>query len=129
MKRLLKILLYTFLVLALIVIAFIGFTRLTHEPNWYVEQNAVKSESHPLAGFWKDDKCKDPWGWAIGPAGSGLYYISFCGPGGCFKEGTYRPNTSIIDDPKYNIVDDNTIMFKSKGEWTKHVRCSSRTDL
>lgn len=97
------------------------------EPNWHVEQSAIPSSSHPLAGFYKGDDCKDPWGWAVGPAGDDKYYISFCGPGGCFAEGTYRPNTSIVGDPNYQVIDENTIKFKSDDGWSTHVRCKSRT--
>lgn len=91
------------------------------------EEKAVPTQSHPLAGFYKSESCEDPWGWAIGPANDTEYYISFCGPGGCFEEGTYRPNTTIYDDPKYEVVDENTINFLSQGIWTAHKRCPSRT--
>ena len=89
-------------------------------------KNAVKTELHPYSGFWKDENCNDSFGWAIGPAGEGLYYISFCGPGGCFAEGTYRPNTTIINDPKYNVADENTIDFWSQSGWSTHVRGPGR---
>jgi hypothetical protein len=127
MKKFLKILLYAFLVLLLLALIIIGYFWFTNEPNWHVEKNAVKTELHPYAGFWKDEGCKDSWGWAIGPIAPEIYYISFCGPGGCFKEGTYRPNTSIVNDPKYKILDEDTIMFKSQEGWSKHVRCPGRT--
>jgi hypothetical protein len=97
------------------------------EPNWHVEKNAVASQSHPLAGFYKEEKCENPWGWAIGPINTNQYYISFCGPGGCFSEGTYRPNTTIYNDPTYEVVDQNTIKMKSKSGWQKVVRCNGRT--
>lgn len=100
---------------------------LNSEPNWHVERNAVPSKSHPLAGFYKDEGCGDSWGWAIGPANKTEYYISFCGPGGCFAEGTYRPNTTIQNDSNYEVVDVNTIKFKNDEGWTTHVRCPSRT--
>lgn len=106
---------------------YIMYFGLNSEPNWHVEKNAVRSESHPLAGFYKDEGCKDPWGWAIGPINNTQYYISFCGPGGCFAEGTYRPNTPIYGDSKYEVVDENTIKFLSKEGWSTHVRCLSRT--
>jgi hypothetical protein len=32
------------------------------ESNWHVKKNAVRSETNPLAGFYKDEGCKDPWG-------------------------------------------------------------------
>lgn len=97
------------------------------EPNWHVEENAIPSSSHPLAGFYKEEGCKDPWGWAIGPANDEEYYVSFCGPGGCFAEGTYRPNTTIYDDSTYEVMDKNTIKFLTKAGWATYVRCPSRT--
>lgn len=127
MKKVLKIILFIILFIVVITIAIIAYVKLTHEPNWYIEENAVQSKSHPFAGFWKNKGCNDNFGWAIGPAGKNLYYISFCGPGGCFAEGTYRPNTTIIDDEKYNVVDENTIDFLSSDGWSSHVRCPSRT--
>jgi hypothetical protein len=125
MKRILKIILYLILAIVLLATCVAVYFWYTHEPNWYVERNAVKSESHPYAGFWKGENCKDNFGWAIGPVGENLYYISFCGPGGCFKEDTYRPNTDIVNDLKYNIIDENTIAFWSKNGWSTHVRCTT----
>ena len=124
MKRVFKIIIYIILALVILVVAAVIYIKFTHEPNWYVERNAVKSKSHPYAGFWKDENCKDNFGWAIGAAGNGLYYVSFCGPGGCFKEGTYRPNTDLITDATYDVVDENKIYFWSQGSgWSTHVRC------
>lgn len=119
--------LYTLLALLLIIASVIFYIWFTHESNWHIKKNAVKTELHPYSGFWKDENCNDSFGWAIGPAGEGLYYISFCGPGGCFAEGTYRPNTTIINDPKYNVADENTIDFWSQSGWSTHVRCPGRT--
>jgi hypothetical protein len=127
MKRFFKILAYIIAIIVALVLLAVGYLWFMHEPNWHVEKNAVRSESHPLAGFWKGENCNDDFGWAIGPAGEGLYYISFCGPGGCFAEGTYRENTTIINDPKYNVVGENTIKFLSQGSWSTHVRCPGRT--
>lgn len=122
-KEIVKYVFYIFLILLLVVLAVIAYLWLTHEQNWYIERNAVKSETHPYAGFWKDENCNDNFGWAIGPIDESTYYVSFCGPNGCFKEGEYRPNTSLTNDPKYNIVDMNTIDFWSRSGWSTHVRC------
>ena len=108
----------------LIAISVATYFWYTHETNWYIEKNAVKSESHPYAGFWKDEGCDDNFGWAIGPVDKNIYCVSFCRPGGCFKDGEYRPNTTLINDQKYNIVDENTIDFWSDSGWSTHVRCT-----
>src|SRR5437773_5469636 len=74
-----------------------------YPPDRTAEELAVRSEDYPLAGFWKIKK-SDEWGLAIAPAGDGYYSISFCGPGGCFKPGTYRPNSKIIGDSSYRVI-------------------------
>ncbi len=92
-----------------------------------VEKTAVPSLGHPYAGFWKEPNCLDRFGIAIAPADDKLYSLSFCGPGGCFEPGEYRPNSAIVDDPLYKIVDANTIMIKGQdGTFAKYVRCQSR---
>ncbi len=90
-----------------------------------VEKTAVASPTHPLAGFWKHSTCADPFGLAIAPAGD-LYSVSFCGPGGCFEPGTYRPNTKIVDDPSYRVINNDTIEVDGKDGFTKYVRCAAR---
>lgn len=127
MKAVLKALLYILAVLVLIVVGLVTYKDQIIQPNWYVEPNAVRSETYPLAGFWKNDDCSDNWGLAIGPAGDGLYYISFCGPGGCFEEGSYLPNTAIENDPKYNVTNENTIEVLTRKGWSTYMRCPSRT--
>ena len=90
------------------------------------EQLAVKSETHPYSCFWKKSDCKDRFGIAIAPAGEELYSLSFCGPGGCFEPGTYRPNSKIEGDSAYKIVDENTIEIKGKKGFSTYVRCERR---
>ena len=94
-------------------------------PNWHIERKAKKSKSHPLSGFWKRSKCHD-FGLAIGPVSDKEYYISFCGPGGCFEKGMYRPNSSIIGDNNYQIIDDDVIEVKSKKGFRRYYRVESR---
>jgi hypothetical protein len=89
------------------------------------EKLAVPSKEYPLAGFWKRDR-SDNFGLAIAPAGNGLYSISFCGPGGCFKPGTYRPNSKIIGDKDYKVIDNDNIDVSAVGGFARHVRCPSR---
>lgn len=91
------------------------------EPHWHLKENAIRSESHPLAGFWKTEDERTH-GMAIGPAGKGIYYISFCGPGGCFKENTYRPNSTIIGDDAYKVIDNDTIEILGKDGYSTYKR-------
>jgi hypothetical protein len=61
-----------------------------------------------LAGFWKDHG-EDEFGLKIEPAGGEECSISFCGPGGCFEPGTYRPNSPTFGDQAYHVIDAETI--------------------
>jgi len=82
------------------------------------------SASHPFAGFWKDGHCDDEFGLSIAPAGPKLYSVSFCGPGGCFEPGTYRPHTAIIGDPEYRVISENALGVSTKdGRFQRYERC------
>jgi hypothetical protein len=74
------------------------------------------------------EKCSpdEDWGLAIGPMSETTYYVSFCGPGGCFAEGTYRPETKLYGDPAYTVVSNDEIAVQGKVGFTKYVRCPSR---
>jgi hypothetical protein len=98
-------------------------------PNWQVEQDARPSDTHPYGGFWKVH-AQDEFGLAIGPAGADSYYVSFCGPSGCFAKGEYRPITKLVGDPAYRILDSNTIEVNSKDAFTPfHRSAGRRNDL
>jgi hypothetical protein len=70
--------------------------------NIYLSGTITPSSTHPLSGFWKNE-CGQDFGLAIAAAGTSLYSVSFCGPGGCSKPGYYRPNTTIVGDPEYKL--------------------------
>ena|SRR5258706_8303454 len=97
-----------------------------HDPQRAAEKSAISSPSHPYAGFWKQPGCTDDFGLAIAPAGAELYSVSFCGPGGCFKPGTYRPNTRLVGDSAYRIIDRDTIEVRGMDGFSKYVRCDKR---
>lgn len=105
--------------------ALIQAIRKPPDPNWHIEKQAKPSKSHPLGGFWKKNPRHDH-GLAIGRAKDGLYFVSFCGPGGCFKKGEYRPNTPIEGDSAYRVLDDDTIEIRGKKDFERYVRCKSR---
>jgi hypothetical protein len=98
----------------------------THDPSRTAEKLAIPSSTHPFAGFWKRAGCRDDFGFAIAPAGVGLYSVSFCGPGGCFKPGTYVPNTPIVGDSDYKIIDSDTLEMRGSPENVTVVRCVKR---
>jgi hypothetical protein len=64
----------------------------------------------PYVGFWKVNR-SEQFGVAIADAGNGFYSLSFCGPGGCFRPGEWRPNSTIMYDERYRVVDRDTIEF------------------
>ena len=97
------------------------------EPNWHIEKQGKPSKVHPLGGFWKKD-LKHNHGLAIGKAPGGLYFISFCGPGGCFEKGTYRSNSTIVGDSDYRVLDQNTLEIKGKRGFDKYIRAKTRED-
>jgi hypothetical protein len=113
-------------VLALLLL---GATAAAHadDRKHALEQKAVATPAHPYAGFWKPGDCSVDFGLAITPAGApGSYSVSFCGPGGCFEPGTYRPNTPLAGDRAYRIIDANTIDVAGAGGFERYVRCPGR---
>ena len=120
---------------ALIAVLLIGFLVVSNHAAEAKSDRTVNSRTihllasinpgpkHPFAGFWKSE-CKDEFGLAIAAAGEGIYSVSFCGPGGCFKPGTYRPNTSLVGDPAYKIESTTRLLVMGVDEkFTPYTRC------
>lgn len=97
----------------------VAHLRAEDSPAWPI--NRPKPN---LVGFWKDH-CEDGHGLKIEPAGGELYSISFCGPGGCFEPGTYRPNSAIVGDDSYRVIDADTIEVLGGDGFSKYYRCGS----
>lgn len=117
--------------LALIAFSVSTLTSAETPPSREAEHTAIATPDFPYAGFWKSNDCTASYGIAIAPAGKkGFYSVSFCGPGGCFTPGTYRPNTRIVGDDKYFVIDLNNIDVRGCGElsysYTRFVRCPGR---
>jgi len=83
-----------------------------------------KDDRYPFIGFWKTN-CSHQRGLIINKAGNGLYSVSFCGPKGSFKPGTYRPNTPLTGDPNYKIIDNDTIKVKTRSGFHTYHRCQA----
>jgi len=75
---------------------------------------------YPLVGFWKG-LCTDDFGSAIEAATGGKYTVAFCGPGGCDRVERLTP-ISLENDPKYRVIDQNTIEERWSNGATLH-RC------
>jgi hypothetical protein len=82
-----------------------------------------QDNEYPYIGFWKN-QCNDDFGLSVDKAGNGYYSVSFCGPGGCFKPGTYRPNTKLIGDSAYKVIDNNTIEVQGADGYSTYMRCN-----
>ena len=109
------------------------------EPGYSAEQGRAHAAPAPpassdwpagvpkpdLSGFWKED-CAQSFGLKAAPAGKDLYSISFCGPGGCFEPGKYRPNSAIFGDPSYRVKDAHTIEVLGADGFSTYRRCGDR---
>jgi len=80
-----------------------------------------------FTGFWKSD-CSNAFGVQIKPQSANIYSISFCGPGGCFAPGTWKPNTPIEGDPSYRVIDAATLEIKNGERWQRYKKCTSETN-
>lgn len=85
-------------------------------------QFASASES-TFTGFWKI-QCTDAFGAQIKPYNDKLYSVSFCGPGGCDSPGVWKPNTTIINDPNYKIIDNSTVEIYGR----RFLKCTDDTN-
>jgi len=115
------------LIFAMLLLCGCAYER-DRDPHREVERDAVPSESHPYAGFWKEN-LSDDWGLAVGPHSEGEYYVSFCGRGGCFaRDGDGSVITSFENDPDFRIIDLNTIEAPGGifGFATKYFRSDGR---
>ena len=82
----------------------------------------ARAEEGRFNGFWKKD-CKAKVGLQLMNFEADRYFISFCGRGGCMPPTAERPNTSIEDDPDYNIIDDENIQIYEEDGWEDYLKC------
>ncbi len=80
-----------------------------------------------FTGFWKAN-CTDAFGVQIKKQPGNLFSVSFCGPGGCFAPGQWMPNTPIIGDVKYQVVNPTTIEIAHGQGWTRYTKCTTDTN-
>jgi uncharacterized RDD family membrane protein YckC len=96
-----------------------------HTKNSQIIAASLKPDkSFPFIGFWKKD-CKDHVGLAIDKTDDGKYSVSFCTSTDCKKPGTDMPNTRLIDDPRYRIINKDAIDVAIVGDYYWHYyRCT-----
>ncbi|MBK7664171.1 MAG: hypothetical protein IPJ21_11610 [Sterolibacteriaceae bacterium] len=87
-----------------------------------IEATLRQAPDYPMVGFYRGD-CADNFGLAIAPAENGLYSVTFCGPGGCFKPGSYRANTRLTGDPAYRVIDGDVIEVRGRDGFSRYRRC------
>ena len=87
----------------------------------------VKSPPPDLIGFWKG-RCSDAFGVQIKQQAANLYSVSFCGPGGCFEPGTWQPNTPIVGDPHYRLINSATLALQHGDGWQTYTKCTTDTN-
>jgi len=80
-----------------------------------------------FTGFWKAN-CTDAFGVQIKKQAGNLFSVSFCGPGGCFAPGEWQPNTPIVGDPKYRVLNPTTIEIGKEQGWIRYTRCTTDTN-
>jgi hypothetical protein len=98
-----------------------AFNSARENPNWHILEEAKPTVTHPFGGFWKR-KNQSRFGLAIGPAQGAMYFFSFCGPGGCSEKEQFRPFNTIVDNPDFKIIDENTIEMKGRNGFVQYVR-------
>lgn len=87
---------------------------------------ALTIAQETYTGFWKSN-CRDAFGLQIMPVNAEEYSVSFCGPGGCFEPGTYRPNTTLLNDPNYKIINSKEIHVLGRDGWSVYFKCTTDT--
>ncbi len=80
-----------------------------------------------FTGFWKAN-CTDAFGVQIKKQPGNLFSVSFCGPGGCTAPGEWAPNTAIIRDLTYRVVNSATIEIKRGERSDRYTRCTTDTN-
>ena len=92
-----------------------------------VFSSAALNAGNSYTGFWKGN-CSEAFGLQIMPAENNKYSVSFCGPGGCFEPGTYRPNTTIKNDNLYQVISDSHIKVKTSKGWSDFYKCDANAN-
>lgn len=84
----------------------------------------VKSAPPDFTGFRKG-RCSDAFGVQIRKQTENLFSVSFCGPGGCFDPGTWKPNTPIVGDPHYRQINPITLAIQHGDSWQTYTKCTT----
>lgn len=87
----------------------------------------AKATPPAFSGFWKT-RCSNAFGIQIKKQTENLFSVSFCGPGGCFEPGTSEPNTPIVGDPNYRVINPVTLAILRGDTWQTYTKCTTDTN-
>ena len=87
----------------------------------------VKSTPPDFTGFWKG-RCSGAFGVQIKRQTENLFSVSFCGPGGCFEPNTWEPNTPIVGDSNYRLINPVTLEILRGDSWRTYTKCTTDTN-
>lgn len=86
-------------------------------------QTLKRDAAYPLGGIWKK-ACTEDYGLVIEPAAAeGVYAVTFCGPGGCFRPGAFRPDSPLVGDPAYRVLGPDKLAVGGRDGFTAYLRC------
>lgn len=96
------------------------FVRPDFSSNSLNIQNKIQYDpAYPYIGFWKTD-CSESFGLVVEKANEGMYFVRFCGPGGCVGKG---PLSRVKLGETVKIINDSTMGFP-----TSHVPFNKLND-
>ncbi len=107
----------------LVLISYLGFLTSSCTSQTDLPQSAPSD----FTGFWKV-RCSEAFGVQIKKQSGNLFSVSFCGPGGCFEPGKWRPNTPIAGDPEYRVIDPTTLDMRYGDGWLRYTKCTTDTN-
>ncbi len=101
----------------------IGYS-LYNSPKKEPKDDTELNKPFPFEGYWQTN-CGHNSGIVIMHVGGAEFSVQFCSGAGCSDPGKYKPNTSIIDDPDYEIVDDTHMFIKDHFGKRKYTLCQT----
>jgi hypothetical protein len=87
-----------------------------------IESLLTQDKKLPFVGYWRTE-CANNFGLAIEAMNDGKSTVAFCGPGGCDSSKSLV-HTTLINDPRYRIIDQNTISKESYSGTDIYHRCA-----
>lgn len=88
-----------------------------------IEATIKPDLNYPYLGIWKTHPT-DNFGVIIDKVSDGEYSVSYFGPGGRFRPGTWMPNTTLVNDSSYRIIDKDVIEINKVFEFIRYYRVS-----